>query len=445
MTTAPVRPSASPTSARLLLASDPWLALVTRPRAAILLARILGIVLILAIIALAVVPWQQFSTAAGNVFAYTPALRRQNIDAPISGRIERWHVSEGEIVRAGEPIVTIADNDPDLLDRLRVQLEAHRIRVESLAQRRTALDERLRNLRDGRIQALASADQRIDMARQRLQAAATDEAAAEARLETAQLNQVRQSDLALEGLASTRTRELADLEERQARAALDRTRASRRAAQSELRSVEADRARTELDLQAQIDSALSDLRQAEVGEQDARLALTQFETQIARQQIQIVRAPRDGRVLSILYGEGGIQVREGVTLATFVPEENDRAVELLLKGIDGPLVRRGQQVRLQFEGWPVIQFAGWPDLAVGTFGGLVDFVDPADIANGRFRVVVIPDPDDYPWPDPALLRQGTRANAWIMHNEVSLGYEVWRLINGFPPDLPTPRAMGSPR
>ncbi|MFM9068837.1 MAG: hemolysin D, partial [Planctomycetota bacterium] len=35
-------------------------------------------------------------------------------------------------------------------------------------------------------------------------------------------------------------------------------------------------------------------------------------------------------------------------------------------------------------------------------------------------------------PEAKLLRQGVRANGWVLLNEVSLGYEIWRQLNGFP-------------
>ncbi|MCA9008078.1 MAG: toxin secretion protein, partial [Planctomycetaceae bacterium] len=90
-------------------------------------------------------------------------------------------------------------------------------------------------------------------------------------------------------------------------------------------------------------------------------------------------------------------------------------------------------VRLQFEGWPAVQFSGWPSVAVGTFGGEVVSVDAIDNGLGKFRILIRPDPDDNPWPQDRFLRQGVRANAWVLLNQVPLWYEVWRKLNGFPP------------
>jgi hypothetical protein len=40
---------------------------------------------------------------------------------------------------------------------------------------------------------------------------------------------------------------------------------------------------------------------------------------------------------------------------------------------------------------------------------------------------------DDPWPDPTMLRPGTQVTGWVMLRVVSLGFELWRQFNGFPP------------
>ena len=126
-------------------------------------------------------------------------------------------------------------------------------------------------------------------------------------------------------------------------------------------------------------------------------------------------------------------VKAGDPLLTLVPETMDRAVEIWVDGNDAPLIREGSTVRLQFEGWPAVQFVGWPSVAVGTFGGRVALIDATDDGQGKFRLLVVPDPAEPAWPDVRFLRQGVRAKGWVLMNRVSLGYEVWRQLNGFPP------------
>ena len=40
-----------------------------------------------------------------------------------------------------------------------------------------------------------------------------------------------------------------------------------------------------------------------------------------------------------------------------------------------------------------------------------------------------------------ILRQGGSAKGWILMEEVRLGYEIWRILNGFPPRIPNPDAI----
>jgi hypothetical protein len=193
----------------------------------------------------------------------------------------------------------------------------------------------------------------------------------------------------------------------------------------------------------------------------------QIEVRIARQRAQYVDAPVDGVVFRLLANaeQGGMLVRPGERLAVLVPDIKAEATpdpepgqdgplpltpgsypgivtELLIDGNDLPLVRRGDKVRLQFEGWPAAQFVGWPSVAVGTFGGRVYLVDPTADDKGRFRILIEPDPDDQPWPDQNYLRQGVRAQGWVLLERVSLGWELWRQLNGFPPvrDAQEPKA-----
>jgi hypothetical protein len=56
-----------------------------------------------------------------------------------------------------------------------------------------------------------------------------------------------------------------------------------------------------------------------------------------------------------------------------------------------------------------------------------------DSKNGKFRILVTPDPDDVPWPK--QLRLGSGVRGWVMLDTVPLWFEIWRQLNGFPPSL----------
>ena len=141
--------------------------------------------------------------------------------------------------------------------------------------------------------------------------------------------------------------------------------------------------------------------------------------------------------MRLLAQPGSELLKSGAPVALFVPDAYSPTVELWLNGVDMPLVKPGDPVRLQFNGWPAIQFVGWPSVAVGTFGGIVQLVDATETNGGKFRILVVPDPKDDPWPSAQYLRQGVQAKGWVLLNQVKLGWELWRRFNGFPPVIST--------
>ena len=228
---------------------------------------------------------------------------------------------------------------------------------------------------------------------------------------------------------------------------LKRLEREREAAQLKLNAAQnaVETSRKNLDRQkALVISGLSSQRSAELAELEyakylselssASAELARLETKIARQASQSIDAPRDGIIQRILAPQGGVMVKAGQVLAVIVPETANRAVELHVSGNDAPLLSVGRRVRLQFEGWPAVQFAGWPSVAVGTFGGVIGVIDPGAGADGKVRVIVFPDEGEQ-WPDARYLRQGVRVLGWVLLDTVSVGWELWRQFNGFPPSI----------
>lgn len=216
-----------------------------------------------------------------------------------------------------------------------------------------------------------------------------------------------------------------------------------RAAETALEIAQIDRKRTEELLEEGL-SAPRDLEQIRIRIEELRsqvaaasAEVSRVDVRLSRQSIQIVRAPRDGVILRLNAGAAATMVSMGQVVATFVPDDVERAVEIFVDGMDVSLIREGASVRLQFEGWPVIQISGWPSRAVGTFGGRVVAIDASAEPNGRFRVLVEQDPDEpYEWPDRRYVRFGAKVRGWVLLDQVSVGYEIWRLMNNFPPNFP---------
>jgi membrane fusion protein, adhesin transport system len=400
------------------------------------LARLLLCLLVLAVNAMIFAPWQQSAKGSGRVVAFAPLERQQGIEAPINGRIVKWgdDIIEGARVTKGQLILEIQDNDPDLLARLENQVRLTNEKLRTVQLKANAYQQQVRDFGEARDMAVKAATQMVSMAQQKLAAERQGLKAAQAAEEQLKLNFQRQRTLANEGITSGL---VAEREERFYREAVAKVRQAESyvaAAENELTAKQAELIQRRVEAETKIGYA-------QAMEQDAlgQLALTEKELQelegrVARQRRQQVLAPRDGTILRLLVNEGGEMVKEGDRLAILVPETAERAVELWVNGNDIPLVRLGDHVRLQFEGWPAVQFAGWPSVAVGTFGGDVVAIDSTDDGRGQFRLLIRPD-DEQEWPSERFLRQGVRANGWVLLNQVTLGYEVWRQLNGFPPVL----------
>lgn len=382
---------------------------------------------------LAVTPWQQNIRGVGRVIAYLPADRQQGISAPVEGRIAQWLVREGTAVKKGQIIAQLLDNDPLILERLHNEQLALLERQKAVESRVETFREQLRMSEMARPQALSAAQSRIFMAKQREQAARQALLASNAAAKTAQLNLARHSQLQSKGLSSDRTLELSQLETAQRNAEVMRSQAGLKSAISEIAAMEADFRKLTADTTASVQKARAELNKAIEDQNYVKADLLKLQSRMAKQRNLTIVAPRDGTVLRLLANPNAELVKPGQPIAILIPHTDARAVELWVDGNDLPLVITGSPVRLQFEGYPSIQFGGWPEFSMGSFAGKVTLIDSTDDGKGHFRLLVTPDPKDLPWPSDRFLRQGVRSNGWVLLGRVTLGYELWRIFNNFPP------------
>lgn len=398
------------------------------------IALVLALGFAAALLVLLVAPWQQSASGTGRVIAYAPLERRQAVEAPIDGRLIGFFVQEGERVVKGQPIAELSDNDPEILQRLTQERDAQHSQIEAVSLSLSLMEAQVISQEGARSAALLGANARTRMASDRQDAADRAIDAASATLATAQANLQRLSTLVESGLASRRDYELALLDSTKAETELARAKAQAKAAESEVRAMVAYEEQVASSNRASIDSTRASIEKlrAERGKVEAELA--KVEVRLARQAQMQVTAPRDGVVFRVVAAQGTEMVKAGDPLVILVPDVEDRAVELYVDGNDAPLITEGRSVRLQFEGWPAVQFVGWPSVAVGTFAGRVAFADSHADDAGHFRIVIVPDAGSE-WPTSRYLRQGVRANGWVLLDQVKLGFELWRQFNGFPPAI----------
>jgi membrane fusion protein, adhesin transport system len=429
-------------------------------------SRVLLLVLLVTPFVLAFAPWQQNLPGTGRVIEYDPVNRPMPIQARTDGLLLKWHVREGQQVKAGDPIVDLADNDPLILQRLQEQLTAAEQKRSASRRKRDQYAERVIQAEQARTAAMQVADDQITAATQAVEVARQSLAVA---TESVQLNDFLErmfenliADKIAPGFELQRARQQAAV----ARADVKARTAAIAAAEATERAARSNRARVENDEQAKVQSAKADRDAADGDIADAEGSILRLQRDLERQKQQQLTAPIDGFVQNLLAnGQGGGFVKQGTTLLMLIPSTRQHAVELYVDGNDVTFIDVGRHVRLQFEGWPAVQWVGWPSAAIGTFGGKVAFIDRFDDGSGKYRVMVLPDErpfrepegpivdwlrqrltfekvsmaaNPHAWPGDPWLRQGVRAKGWIVLDRVSLGFEVWRQLNGFPPTVERP-------
>jgi membrane fusion protein, adhesin transport system len=373
-------------------------------------------------------PWQQFVEGKGEVTAFSPQDRPQVVPTTIGGRIVEWLVQEGQTVTAGQPLLRIAEVkddylDPRTIDRYNEQLAGKSTAVASKREKVRQLGAQITLLEQSLRLGQQKARTKIAQYEADVRAAVVDSA-------TALLQLQRQQALLDQELTRLTDVENARVKYQNSIAKLQEKRQVLQATQIELSSVAVEYG--EKIAKARSDQAAT---QAEVGEGSADVAKLRQNVQNLeiRNGFYLIRAPQHGTVVRAARAGIGEQLKEGDAVVTIMPAVAQRAVAMMVKPMDVPLLSVGRQVRLQFDGWPALQFAGWPSVSVGTFGGTVAVIDRVPGASGDFRVLVVPDSTQEKWPE--QLRLGSGVLGWAMLDEVRVGFEIWRRINGFPPSL----------
>lgn len=414
--------------------SLPALKLVQSSRWVWRLANVLLVLLLFSIVGMVFVPWQQSASGKGQVVAYAPQERQQTITAPTKGIVSTIspELREGSVVKKGDLILEMEPEAANLVDQLQASLRDLDAKVATAEAKAEVYGQNVVDFTEAKIAAVSAAEQLVEAAKAKWDAKRRLVPGYEAKRLQAELNLERQKKLFESGLQSEKELEKLQKDLNVAEADYESVQLEVEAALGELEAKKNERVQKEREAQTKVAYANA-MRQESLGQvASANKERRDIEIKLSELQRLKIRAPRDGILYRVEVFERGQMLKAGDPLFTIVPETTQRAVELWISGNDVPLVHTADHVRLQFEGWPAVQFAGWPSVAVGTFGGTVATVDSTDDGMGNFRVLVVPD-DDGSWPSDRYLRQGVQANGWVMLNQVPLGYEIWRQLNGFPP------------
>jgi multidrug efflux pump subunit AcrA (membrane-fusion protein) len=397
-------------------------------------------------------PWTQNIRTKGFVTALRPDQRPQTVHSIIAGRIEKWYVAEGEYVQKGDTVLMISEIkddyfDPLLLDRTRLQVDAKNLSAKSYFEKVRSLEIQIQALKENNVLRKEQADNRLRMAELQVTSDSI-------RFEQAKVNfkvgvdQLKRAEkLYQEGLRS-----LTDFEQRELR--FQEVQAGMVAAENSLLQSINARIAAQIELNAidndfrdKMAKASADMYEAMSSQYDAEATATKLENQYSNYEVRTgfrhVLAPQEGYITRAIQVGIGETIKEGAEIISILPGNAQLAVEMYVAPVDFPLLRIGNKVRFIFDGWPAIVFSGWPQITNGTFGGVVHAIDNFSGPDGNYRVLVVEDPTEQPWPN--ALRIGSGADGISLLNDVPLWYEIWRQLNGFPPDYYTSREKAENR
>jgi adhesin transport system membrane fusion protein len=387
-------------------------------------------------------PWTQNIQAKGKVTTLRPEQRPQAINATISGRIEKWYVREGETVEAGDTIAHLSEIkaeyfDPGLVERTKRQVEAKRSAVSAYGAKVKALDNQIAALRQELDIKEDQLTNKLRQAELKVQSNEIDFSAAETGLTIAGRQFDREQSLFDKGLESLTDLEGKELKQQMAKAKRISAENKMLASQNELDNVKLELLNVRVTIANKIAKAQADKFSTLSQQYDAEASLNKLEVDYENYRLRagfyFITAPQSGFITKTMKSGVGEIIKDGDPLVTIVPNDYQLAVELYVKPVDFPLIQLGQEVRFIFDGWPAFIFSGWPGQSFGTYKGAIVAIENVTSENGKYRILVSPNNEDKEWP--YALRPGSGAQGIALLNNVPMWYEIWRQLNGFPPDF----------
>lgn len=405
----------------------------------------IGIFIVLAIVMF--LPWTQNIRAKGAVTTLRQEQRPQQMNTILAGRVVKWYVKEGDFVKAGDTILQLGEVkvdyfDPQLLERTKSQIESKSQSAEGYKGKAATAEVQAQALAAGQVLKLQSLDNKIQQQRLKVLSDSNDVIAITNELAVTK----RQIDAARVMLDSG-VISLVDFERR--KVSYQNAQAKQIAAQNKFLQNKQELINLNIEKNSTVQEYTDKISKAEGDRYASLSSVASTEADIAklenvyasydiRNKLYYITAPQSGQIVKAKKAGIGEMVKEGDMVVEIVPDNLQFAVELFVEPMDLPLLSRGEKVRFIFDGFPAIVFSGWPAASYGTFSGVITAIENNVSTNGKFRVLVAEDTTDKPWPK--QLRIGGGASGIAMLKDVPIYYELWRNINGFPPEYYKPAA-----
>ena len=397
-------------------------------------------------------PWTQTVSGTGSVTTLTPEQRPQTIQSPIPGQIEKWYVNEGDFVEKGDTILFISEIkneyfDPQLAERTGDQVNSKKRSLDSYGNKINSLSSQIAALQVEKNLKFQQAQNKLKQSILKMRSDSIDLEAFKINLDIAEKQFDRIEQLNKEGLKSMTDLEEKKLKLQESQAKLISQENKLLNSRNDIINSEIELNRIEAEYEEKIAKANSDKSTAESDlfqtEADVSKLESSFTNYKMRNDLYYIRAPQSGYINKAIKSGLGETFKEGDPLVGIMPSEYDLAVETFVSPIDLPLLHIGEKVRVRFDGWPAIVFSGWPNVSYGTYGAKIVAIENFISANGKYRVLLAQDEDDHAWP--VAVRVGSGANTLALLEDVPIWYEIWRQLNGFPPNYYTPETNDNPK
>jgi multidrug resistance efflux pump len=391
-------------------------------------------------------PWTQNISGSGAVTTLKPDQRPQTIHSAIGGRIEKWYVKEGDYVKKGDTILFISEIkedyfDPNLVSNTKNQVDAKKMSLQSYGSKVSTLSTQINAIENEKQLKLQQAQNKIRQSILKVKSDSMDLEAVKTQIKIANTQFNRAVTLNKEGLKPMTDVEEKRLKLQEVEAKIITQENKLLGSKNELinSKVEVNRIRAEYTEKAS--KAESDQYTALSNQYDTEAQVNKLQNQYVNYQIRngmyYIKAPQDGYINRALQSGLGEIIKEGTQIVSIMPSKYDIAVETFVSPNDLPLIHKGEKVRIWFDGWPTVVFSGWPDMSYGTFGGKIVAVENFISPNGKFRVLIAPDNEEDAWPKQVSVGSGAQTLALL--DNVPIWFELWRTLNGFPPNYYQPK------
>jgi multidrug resistance efflux pump len=409
----------------------------------ILYVSLLGVVILF-------LPWTQNISGSGAVTTLKPNQRPQTIQSAIAGRIEKWYVQEGDFVKKGDTILFISEIkedyfDPNLVQNTKSQVDAKKMAGQSYGGKVTSLSAQINAIENERVLKLQQAQNKIRQGILKVKSDSMDLEAVKTQIKIANTQFNRAVTLNKDGLKAVVDVEEKRLKLQEVEAKIITQENKLLASKNELINAKVEINRISAEYAEKSSKAQSDQFTALSSQYDTEAQVNKLENQVVNYQIRngmyYIKAPQDGYVNRAIQSGIGETIKEGTQIVSIMPSKYDIAVETYVSPTDLPLIHKGEKVRIWFDGWPTIVFSGWPNMSYGTFGGKIVAIENFISPNGKFRVLIAPDEKEEAWPKQVSIGSGAQTLALL--DNVPIWFELWRTLNGFPPNYYKPKGETS--